>query len=472
MSTITVGSGLGGFTAIAAQPTYGAGSELTGTSLKAGSPGGAFVTPTRPIYGLKSNKATHDPHIVQGTDYLEYGRIVDIGAAHVQTYIDAHGTMAFDPMSSGFALLMATAFGSQEQLIQSGTSGAWELGGPTGIVVGPPERNNANTWNASTTYPSAGSQGEIVLEGGSFYKNIAAGTQVNLNQKPSSSALYWTVLPAWKGGTVAYLVGEQVVVTPPGGNGKAVAYQCIKNSTANEPETSPEYWQVIGSQSGSQFDMQLGVPTAQAEVTPWNYHSCMIDKFELVFERTGLVSCTIDWDAQYVENSTGLIVPSTSVTAEPFSMGNSASVFKVGAPGKQTTLGGVKKMTVTLQRKMANARVYLGNTYKEIPSTNGMVDLMVSCEMDYTSQAKSLLETFLKNQAQALTCTAVGAPIGTSAKSNELSIEMSNGFIQTGGEAPLDGPDVVKNTVVLKATINGTNASPLTGKLTTSDNQF
>ena len=35
MTTITVGSGLGGFTAIANQPTYGA----------------TFVTPTRAIYG-------------------------------------------------------------------------------------------------------------------------------------------------------------------------------------------------------------------------------------------------------------------------------------------------------------------------------------------------------------------------------------------------------------------------------------
>ena len=127
MATVTVGSGLGGFTAIAPQPTYGAGSEPGRTT----SPQGAFVTPTRTIYGLKSNKATHDPHIVQGGPYLEYGRLVDIGAAHVQTYIDAKGTLVCDAMSSGFALLFAQAFGSFQQLVQSGT--AYELGGTAGV---------------------------------------------------------------------------------------------------------------------------------------------------------------------------------------------------------------------------------------------------------------------------------------------------------------------------------------------------
>ena len=51
-------------------------------------------------------------------------------------------------------------------------------------------------------------------------------------------------------------------------------------------------------------------------------------------------------------------------------------------------------------------------------------------------------------------------------------MEINNAFIQTGGEAPLDGPDVVKNTVVLKGTINGNNESPMKGTLITEDSTF
>lgn len=447
MSTITVGSGLGGFTAIAPQSEYG----------------GAFATPNRTIPGLKSNKATHDPHIVQGTNYLEYGRIVDIGAAHVQTYLDAKGTLVCDAFQSGLALLMATSFGSAVQLYP-GIQGQYELGGAAGPQIEAPESHNGQVWSATTAYLNTG---EYVFEGSTWYENLK-GEVANLNKKPSTNAPFWKAITAWASGTT-YSPGELAAFTPAGG--KSAIYKCIlaAKGVTQGPENGL-YWTAITAQSGCQFDMQLGVPTTTGELTPWNYHSCMITKAEFVFERTGLVACTFDWDAQYVENTTALIVPTTTTAAAPFSMSNTASVFKIGAPGSQQTLPGVKKVTVTLQRKLATDRVYLGEARKQVPSTNGMVDLMVAAEMDYTSQAKSVLETFLTNTAQALTVTAVGAGIGT--VNNELGFEMSNGFIESGGEAPLDGVDVVKNTVNLKATINSANAAPLKAKLVTADSAF
>jgi len=447
MSTITVGSGLGGFTAIAPQSEYG----------------GTFTTPNRTIPGLKSNKATHDPHIVQGTDYLEYGRIVDIGAAHVQTYLDAKGTLVCDAFQSGLALLLATAFGSAAQLYP-GVQGQYELGGTVGPQIEAPESHNGQVWSAANTYLNTG---EFVFEGSTWYENLKGDT-TNINQKPSAEGSYWKKLTNWASGT-SYTAGQLAPFTPTGG--KSAIYKCILSAKGvlQSPENG-NYWTAITGQSGCCFDMQLGVPTTTGELTPWNYHSCMITKAEFVFERTGLVSCTFDWDAQYVESTTALIVPTPSTAYAPFSMSNTASVFKIGAPGAQQTLPGVKKATVTIQRKLAVNRIYLGETHKQVPSTNGMVDLMVACEMDYTSQAKSVLETFLTNTAQALTIQAVGAAIGT--VQNELGFTMTNGFIESGGEAPLDGADVVKNTVNLKATINTTNEPPLKAKLVTADSTF
>ena len=159
------------------------------------------------------------------------GVSVDVGAAHEQTWKDAKGTLACDFMSSGMALLLGTAFGSNGKLTQSGTTTAYELGGATGIKPEAPESHNEK--------------------------------------------------------------GEQ----------------------------------------GTCFDMQLGVPTNSGEVTPWNYHSCMITKAEFVFDRVGLVTASFDWDAQKVENSNG---PDRSdgklAAAAPFTMGSTSSVFTIGGP--------------------------------------------------------------------------------------------------------------------------------------------
>jgi hypothetical protein len=350
----TLGSGLGGFCAIVAQPTYGA----------------AFVTPTRTLY-FKSNKPTFDPHIAQGGPYLAGGRVVDIGSAHVQTYQDAKGTLMGDMMNTAAALLLATAFGSSAKLEQSGTTTAYELGGSAGIVLGAPEKNN-------------------------------------------------------------------------------------------EPN----------AKNGSQFDMQLAVPTSAGEQQAYNFHSCMITKGEWVFDRTGLVTYSYDYDAQYVETATALITPTYTTNAVPFSMGNTSSVFQIGPPGSEATLGGVKKITITVEHKLATDRIYLGQQHKEIPVSNGLIDITVVAETDYTTAAKTILETFLTNEPQALTCTAIGNAIGSSGKKDTLSMQMTNGFIQTGGEAPLDGPDIVKNTVTFKGTINASNEAAMKAKLTTADSAF
>ena len=353
MTLITAGSGLGGFTAIVNQPTYGA----------------TFVTPTRTLY-FKSNRTIHDPHIVQGGPYLAGGRIVDIGSAHVTTWQDAKGTLTGDVMSTGMALLLAASFGSNGKLVQSGTTTAYELGGSGGIKLEAAESHDAK------------------------------------------------------------------------------------------------------AESGFAFDMQIGIPYTNAEVQAYNYHSCIINKAEFVFERAGLVSYTFDWDAQYVETTTALITPTFTTSGVPFSMGNTSSAFEIGNPGSMSALPGVRKMTVTLEKKFALDRIYLGQEHKSAPVSNGLVDIKVAAEVDYTSQAKTIYQAFLANEALELVAKAVGAAIGSSGKSNTLQFALSNAFINSGGEPPLDGPDLVKNTVNLLATINAANEPALTAKLISADSTF
>ena len=346
----TIGSGLGGFAAIVAQPTYGA----------------PFVTPTRALT-FKTLKMTYDPHIVQGGPYLRGGQIVDIGSAHVQTWLDAKGTMTGDVVNTGHALLLATAMGSSAVLTQSGTTTAWQLGGTTGALVGAPDKNNGGT-------------------------------------------------------------------------------------------------------SGCCFDMQLGVPTDDGVQRPENYHSVMVTKAEWVFDRSGLVSFSYDLDAQTVEKTTVLITPTFPGGPIPFSMANALSTFKLGAFGSEAAVTGVRKTTITLDRKLQIDREYLGNVSKSLPVSNALADVTVVMEADYTAAAKTaIFDLFLAGTPTSILCSSVGSPIGSSGLTDLFQLNASNCFLQTGGESPLEGPALVKNSATWKGTLDTAGDSALIAKLNTAD---
>ena len=349
----TLGSGLGGFAAIAPQPTYG----------------GTFQTPTRAVT-FKTGKSTWNPHIVQGGPYLRYGALVNPGSTHVQTWLDAMGTLTGDVVTIGQAGLLAAAFATNAQLQQLGTTTAYALGGSGGVT--------------------------------------------------------------------------------------------LQNADAN-----------VGAGSAACFDMQYGVPTTDAVVHPENYHSCLITKAEWVFDRAGLVTYSYDFDAQYVEFSTGLITPSIVTSPVAFAMNNPLSLFKVGPYGSEVTVDGVRKATFTIDRKYDVGRIYLGQPYKEQPITNNIIDFTVVIDTDYTSSAKTAIyDLWLSNTPISIICSAVGAAIGSSGFNNLFSLQASNAFIQTGGEATLDGPDIIKNTINLVGTIDVNNDPPMVAHLQTVDSAF
>lgn len=221
------------------------------------------------------------------------------------------------------------------------------------------------------------------------------------------------------------------------------------------------------------IDMQIGVPYTTAEVNAQNYHSGVITKAEFVFDRVGLVSYSIDIDFQYVEFTTALIAPTFTTNGVPFAMNEGSSEFKVGVvPATAAALEGVRKMTVTLEHKMATDRIYLGEEHKSIPVSNGLVDIGLSLESDYTAAAKAVFEAFLENEALKIEAIATGAAIGSSGKKNTFSFTMPNIFIASGAEPPIDGPDIVKTTLAAKATINATNEPVVSAKLITSDSTY
>ena len=354
--TVSIGSGLGGWAAIAPQPTYGA----------------TVVTPTRALSTLKKGTATWDPHPVQGTDYLDGGRTVDIGSARVLIYLDAKGTISGDFANQGMALLLASAFGSAATLTEVGTTTAYKLGGSSGISYGTPD--------------------------------------------------------------------------------------AVANASGA---------------SGAWFDMQFAVPDNDTgTVHPYTFHSCVITSATWTFDRTGLVTWEYDFDAQYVDNGVTALIsePTFSTGLVPFATQGTAPYCKVGTYGSETQVNLVRKAVVKLDRKQATDRIGVGQQYKVQPVTNGYTKISVALDADFTSTNKTALyDNFLTNTPVSVALAAVGNPIGSSGINDTFGLNPTNCFIDTGGEPNLDGPDLVKGTLNMSATINASNVNALLGQLFTAD---
>lgn len=220
------------------------------------------------------------------------------------------------------------------------------------------------------------------------------------------------------------------------------------------------------------LDIEVGVPYTNAENIGWRYTGGVVTKAEFVFDRTALVSYSYDIDFRYVEANTNPSLPTFTTNGVPFAMNEGGSAFKIGNPGSTAALEGVRKMTVVLEHKMETNRIYLGEEKKSLPVSNGLVDISVSMEADYTESGKNVFETFLKNEPQEIITEAEGAEIGSSGKKNKFVFKMPNVFINSGAEPPIDGPDLIKNTISAKATINSANEAVVSSELTTSDTTY
>ena len=251
----------------------------------------------------------------------------------------------------------------------------------------------------------------------------------------------------------------------------------VQTSTAYSLNSSAgavgQQYATLQVQDGFWFDMELAVPTTQGVLQYQDYHSCKITKAEFTFPRDNIVTYNYDWDSAYVSlSSSATASGSEPGNPVPFTMSTTSSLMQVSSNyGSQTltNIDGVRKMTVTITPKLATDRIYLGNVYKEEPVTNGLIEVALALEMDYTPTAKSdIFDLFVAheplissagNGAQAiiapgLLLQAVGNQIASTGVYDTLGFFFPMLWLMSGGEAPLAGVDIIKNTVMLKATIN------------------
>lgn len=240
-------------------------------------------------------------------------------------------------------------------------------------------------------------------------------------------------------------------------------------------------------QDGSWIDAELAVPDTGGNLHYQDYVNGKITKAEFVFPRDNIVTFSYDMDYAFVvETDTPALAADTvePVGFVPFTMPNSSSLFTVGG----NSVDGCRKATVTLTPKLATDRAYIGREFKEEPVTNGLIEVAVALDMDYTPTSKSdIFDLFIGaqtggtgaysfqypyyNPLGSTVIKAVGGQIASSGNYDTFALTLPQLIIQSGGEAPLEGLDIVKNTINLKGVISAGGASP-SFSLITKDSGF
>lgn len=112
-----IGSGIGGFFAVAPEATYG-----------------LFVPPNR-AFEVESVALKKGKNTAQGGG-IAAGRLVNRGARRVVTTADAAGSMKAEVVATGFGLLLAHALGSSAVPVRQGTGPAYIQTHPLGDTLG------------------------------------------------------------------------------------------------------------------------------------------------------------------------------------------------------------------------------------------------------------------------------------------------------------------------------------------------
>lgn len=241
----------------------------------------------------------------------------------------------------------------------------------------------------------------------------------------------------------------------------------------------------LGSTAAYQLQANLGVPDGQnylsmqgllpntsGTVLQQNFHGCKFSSVEWSIDMSNPLTWTIGIDSQQWENTNTAGTPSYTSNSRIFTFNGMS--FKVGTFGSEATIDGVKKMTCKIERGLATARIYMGQSSKAEPVSNAVVKISGTAEVDLTANNKSVLWDIFNSQnpVPSIVMQFVGKQIGTSAYNDTLTLNPTSVYIDSGGTPELDGTDIVSTTLNWTGLIDTSNDSALKATLITADTGY
>ncbi|MFB6512117.1 phage tail tube protein [Streptomyces virginiae] len=202
---------------------------------------------------------------------------------------------------------------------------------------------------------------------------------------------------------------------------------------------------------GKNLTIQKGIPLTTGTVTDKSFLGCKVTSAEFSCESGGMLTSSWEIDGKTCDETQTLATASYP-SRSPFHFGQMA--VKTGTFASETAHDGVRKVSVKIERPMANDRFYAGQAgLKKEPIANGLVKISGTIEMDYVSTTLDDLHT--SDAATSLVWEFVG-PLIASTYYETFRITLPAIKID---EAPptIDGFEVVKPSYSFSGLFDGTN---------------
>ncbi len=206
--------------------------------------------------------------------------------------------------------------------------------------------------------------------------------------------------------------------------------------------------------TGKSMTIQTGVPQTDGTVKPFNFLGCKVTSVEFSCEIDGAAMMTVDIDAKDLDEATGLVAASYPITVKPFNFIQSA--VKVAATyGSEALVQGVRKVSIKIERAMADDRFYQGNLGLKLePITNDNIKITGTLDVDFIDKTV-FNDRFAADTGFALVWECIGALLNATFYET-FRIKLPKCFLD--GDTPtLDGPDVISGTFPFTALYDGTN---------------
>ncbi|MFE0875351.1 phage tail tube protein [Streptomyces smyrnaeus] len=206
----------------------------------------------------------------------------------------------------------------------------------------------------------------------------------------------------------------------------------------------------LADTAGKALTIQKGVPLTTGVVTPKNFLGCKVTSAEFSCEVGGMLMATFEIDSKDCEETSVLAVASYSEQS-PFHFGQMA--LKTGPFGAETDRGGIRKVSVKIERPQAVDRFYAGESgLKQEPISNDQVQITGSVEMDYVDTVLDNLHT--SDDATSLVWEFVGPNI---AETYNQTFRVALPAIRVDEAPPtVEGFEVVKPTIQFTGLYDGT----------------
>ncbi|GHH87810.1 phage tail tube protein [Streptomyces capitiformicae] len=216
----------------------------------------------------------------------------------------------------------------------------------------------------------------------------------------------------------------------------------------------------LADTAGKSLSIQKGVPLTSGTVADYSATGCKVTSAEFSCEVGGMLTSTFEFDGKTVSEAETLAAASYPLMS-PFHFGQ--MVVKLGTFGAETSLDGIRKVSVKIERPLAVDRFYAGASgLKAEPISNDLVKISGSLEADFV--AATLADLFVSDAARSLVWEFNGDLIEGA---HNYLFRVTLPAIHIDDEPPsIDGPEVIRTTFNFTGLYDGTNANKIEYKST------